>query len=250
MASHTIRLPRWKAPLCFVVCGGVAGYFSFENLNVWGGGNSQYGAIWISSFFAGTVLFLTGFARLSTIAFQLISSPAAAHIPNIESKRSIDTRSLWAFQIFRFTVSALVVLAGLVLWSWGGPKVGSIYGRSYWTCALTTLLVSQFPYLVSLFRTWCAPERIGLSVGVVAAFGQLLAEFLPILRYPGTPPDPWPWFSIAACLSACVFGVIALRAVPSRRENFGSVISIVFGFAAYMIIAEIAIVFLCSRLRA
>jgi hypothetical protein len=250
MASNIIRFLAWKASLLLVISGGVMGYLSFENWNIWGGGSIRYPGVWMVGFFIGAAIFLTGFISLAAIAIQLVASPTeSAQIRSIKSTEKGVPQPLWPLQISRFSVSAIVVLASVSFWSLRGPEIGSAYGRSYWICALATLVLSQLPYVISLARAWSAPDRIGLGIGVVSSLGQLLWEFFPSLRYPGAPPDPWPWLSIAVCMVVFAFGLFALRTFSVLRENVGSLISIVFGFTAYTIVAQIAVAILRFRLR-
>ena len=257
-----------KLALSLVAGGIVVGYLSFENLNFWGGTSSRYQALWICGFFAGALAFVSGLLALLEIVFRLVTSSATpAQLPaqagtggrhsNIRltvagapvgMRSDVSRTSAWGFHAFRFFLIALMLLACASGWHWGGPSLNSAYGRSYWLGVLVTFLLNQLPYGISLARTWDGPERIGLGLAGVACVGQLLTLFISSLRYPATPPDPWPWLNGLVCVAVISLAGVAWSALP-RRGDFGLLASILFGFAAYTTVAQVFVAALESRLR-
>ena len=257
-----------KLALSLVAGGVVVGYLSFENLDFWGGTSSRYQALWICGFFAGVLAFVSGLLALLEIIFRLVTSGATpAQLPTQAGTvdRNSDIRlavagtrggmqsdvsrtSAGAFHAFRISLVALMLLACASVWHWGGPGFNSAYGRSYWLGVLVTFLLNQLPYGISLVRTWDGPERIGLGLAGVASVGQLLALFISSLRYPATPPDPWPWINGLVCMAVISLAGVAWSAL-SRRADVGLLASILFGFAAYTTVAQVFVAVLESRVR-
>jgi hypothetical protein len=179
--------------------------------------------LWICGFFASVLALVSGLLALLEIIFRLVTSSAApAQLPTqagtgdrhsdirltvaaspVGMRSDVSRTSTWAFHAFRISLVALMLLACASVWHWhwGGPGFNSAYGRSYWLGVLVTFLLNQLPYGISLVRTWDGPERIGLGLAGVASVGQVLTLFISSLRYPATPPDPWPWPNGLVCVA-------------------------------------------------
>jgi hypothetical protein len=112
------------------------------------------------------------------------------------------------------------------------------------------LLLSQLPYAVALVRTWKVPDRTGLALAIAAGATQVLGTFFVDLRYHVLRPDPWPWLSCSLGFAVVLLASLAWRPFFSRQRDVGLLISIFFGYAAYVALAQIGLaIFARMQLR-
>jgi hypothetical protein len=258
------RSPTWQQSLLLLVFGVVVGYPSCVNIRIWGGSVSPYQGLYILGFFSGAVAFLSGFASFLAIAVKAVTSPTGSRSaiatpsratppqlsPDAVGKRqaSVPSSAGAALTRLRITLVAVVTLAFMVvLRDWGRPPLTSSYGRYYWLNALLTLLLNQLPYAIALIRTWKVPDRAGLALAMVAGATQVLVALFHDLRYTALWLGSLSWLSASLGIAAVVFACLAWRPFFSRKDDFGLLTSIVFGFLAYTWLARIAVSILYSR---
>lgn len=255
LAGTKRRSPTWQQSLLLVMIGGVVGYFCFENLDIWGNGR-QGQALYVAGFFAGMVAFILGIVSFIAIAVKGVASPIGSGsamavgspamprqpLPRavVERQARIPSGAAATLSWLRITLAAVVALACIVvLRHWGRPALSSSYGRAYWLSAILTLLLSQLPYAVVLVRTWKAPDRTGFALAIAAGATQVLGTFFADLRYHALRLDPWPWLSGSLGFAVVLLASLAWRPLFSRKRDVGLLISIFFGFVAYIALAQI-----------
>jgi hypothetical protein len=257
LAGTKRRSPTWQLSLLLVIFGGVVGYSCFENLDIWGNGR-QHQALYGIGFFAGIVAFISGIVSFLAIAVKAVASPTgsgsaiAARSPAmprqprpkavVDRQASIPSSAAATLSWLRITLAAVVALACIVvLRDWGRPPLTSSYGRAYWLSAVLTLLLSQLPHAVALVRTWKVPDRTGLALAIAAGATQVLGTFFADLRYHALRLDPWPWLSGSLGFAVVLLASLAWRPFFSRKGDVGLLISIFFGFVAYIALAQIGL---------
>jgi hypothetical protein len=245
LAGKKRRPLTWQLALLLLIFGVVVGYPSCVRMSheMWGGDVSRYHDLYVLGSFAGAVTFLAGFASFLAIAARAVSSPTG-----LESAIATPPPAA-AISRFHVTLAAVVALAYVVIVQrhWGRFPLTSSYGRSFWLSAALTILLSQLPYAVALVRTWKIADRAGLTLAMVAGAAQVLAAALPDLRYTAARLDPWPWLSALLGLAVVVFAYLAWPSFPSRKGADGLLISIIFGFLAYTVLARVALAILAAR---
>ncbi len=251
------RSPTWKQSLLLVIIGGVVGYSCFGNLDIWGNGR-QHQALYVIGFFAGIVAFISGIVSFLAIAVKAVASPTgsgsaiAAGYPAmprqpvlkgvVERQASIPSSAAATLGWLRITLAAEVALACIdVLRDWGRPPLTSSYGRAYWLSAVLTLLLSRLPYVVALVRTWKVPDRTGLALAIAAGATHVLGIFFADLRYHALRLDPWPWLSGSLGFAVVLLASLAWRPFFSSKRDVGLLISIFFGFVAYIALTQIGL---------
>jgi len=261
LAGTKRRFPTWQHSLLLVIIGGVVGYSCFENLDIWGNGRPHQ-ALYVPGFFAGVVAFISGMLSFLAIAVRGVVSPLGSGsaitvrppatsrqpLPKdvVERQARIPSSAAATLSWLRITLAAVVALAV----DWGRPALTSSYGRAYWRSAVLTLLLSQLPYAVALVRTWKVPDRTGLALAIAAGATQVLGTFFVDLRYHVLRPDPWPWLSCSLGFAVVLLASLAWRPFFSRQRDVGLLISIFFGYAAYVALAQIGLaIFARMQLR-
>jgi hypothetical protein len=241
MLAGTRRSPTWQQSLLLLIFGTVVGYPSCVGMSyeMWGGDVSRYHDWYVLGSVAGAAAFISGFASFLAIAISAVAS-SAGPTPVEPAQTRVSTGATLA--PLRVTLVAVVALAAyIVLRGWGRPPLTSSYGRSYWLHALLTLLLSQLPYAVALIRIWKVPDRAGLALAMAAGATQVFGTFFADLRYHAVHFDRWPWLSASLGLAIVVFAYLAWRPSRSRKGDFGLLIPIFFGFAAYTALAQIVL---------
>jgi hypothetical protein len=260
LACAKRRSPTWQQSLLLVIIGGVIGYSCFENLDIWGNGR-QHQAFYVIGFFAGIVAFISGIVSFLAIAVKgaaspigsgsaiAVRSPAVPRQPLpkavVERPALIPSNAAATLSWLRISLAAVMALACIVvLRDWGRPPLTSSYGHAYWLSAVLSLLLSQLPYAVALVRTWKVPDRTGLALAIVAGATQVLGTFFADLRYHALRLDPWPWLSGSLGLAVVLLASRAWWPFFSSKHDVGLLISIFFGFAAYIVLAQIGLTIL------
>jgi hypothetical protein len=260
-------LTRQQA-LLLVVSGLVIGYPSLVGATkgMWGGGEaSPHQGLYVILFFASAVAFISGFAGFLLITAKTLTSPAesqaAVAMPTsrsaggvsraappqdalkpVASRKALLPNSA-SLSALRITLVAAVCLASFfVLRDWGHPSLSSSYGRTYWLIAALTLLLRELPFAVALIRTSKVPDRAGLALAMVAGVTDLLYLWDPSARSPLLTTC----FGLAAVVLAAY---LVWRPSLSRTGDFGLLISIFSGLAAYTVLTRIPVLILASRLR-
>ena len=257
LAGTKRRCPTWQQSLILVIFGGVVGYLCFENLDIWGNGRPHQ-ALYRIGFFAGIVTFISGIVSFLAITVKLATLPTesgsaiaarSSAMPRqsfpkavVERQASIPSSAAATLSWLRITLAAVVALACfVVLRDWGRPPLTSSYGRAYWLSAALTLALSQLPSAVALIRTWKVPDRTGLAIAIAAGTAQVLGTFVVSLRYNALRLDPWPWLSGSLGFAVIVLASLAWWPFRSRKGDVGLLISILFGFVAYTVLAQIGL---------
>jgi hypothetical protein len=254
LAGTKRRSPTWQQSLLLITLGGIVGYFSFENLDLWGNGR-QPQALYAIGFFAGVVAVIAGFVSSLAIAVKSVASPVQSGSAIAERSPGLPGRPLLKAVVegglsvpatltwLRIAIAATVALGcTVVLRDWGQPSLTSTYGRAYWLTAIVTLLLSQLPYAVALVRTWRVADRIGLALAITAGTTQALGTFFVDLRYGALRWEPWPWLSGPLSLVVVLLASLSWQPFFSRKRDIGLLISIFFAFVAYTALAQIGLV--------
>ncbi len=268
------RSPTWQQSLLLVIVGLIVGYPSCVAVGhgVWGGQPDQFlQSLYVIAFLAGAVAFIAGFVSFFAISVKTVTSspaigPAAARprhytgpisrathpelFPDagVEQPASVPSDSTAALVRLHVAIGAVLVLDYFHMRQWGGPPLGSSYGRQYWMNAVLTLVLSQLPYAVVLIRTWRVPDRAGLALAMAAGATSLLVTMLiGGLRYTAAH-NTW-WLSDTLTLAVVGFAYLAWKPSFSRKGDVGMLVSIFFGLLAYTAVVQISLAILSARMR-
>jgi hypothetical protein len=270
------RNPTWQQALFLLIFGVIVGYPSCMAVGrgVWGAGSSQYQGFYVACFFAAVVAFLAGFASFIIIAIKALVSPAEV-APGLAAKPSssvpisrvtrpdpfpntiaqlqtpiLSAHVRAALVRLRIVLIAVVALAFTSLPFVGNHALTTRYGRYLLLNATLTFLLSELPYVVALIRTWNLPDRAGLALAMAAGSVQILASwFFTDLRYRADLPPPSGWLSGSLGLLVVVLAYLSWRTSPTRKQDVGLLISVVFGMVAYTVLAQIGLSILIYRER-
>jgi hypothetical protein len=218
----------------------------------------QHQALYGIGFFAGIAAFISGMVSFLAIAVKGVASPTGSGsaiavrspamprqpLPKavVERQARIPSTAAPTLSWLHITLAAVVAVACfVVLRDWGRPPLTTSYGRAYWLSAALTLLLSQLPYAVALVRTWKVPDRTGLALAIAAGATQVLGTFFADLRYHALRLEPWPWLSGSLGFAVVLLASLAWRPFFSRKRDVGLLISIFFGFVAYIALAQIVL---------
>lgn len=268
------RNPTWQQALFLLIFGVIVGYPSCVAVGhgAWGGGSSQYQGFYFVCFFAAAVAFLAGFASFIIITIKALVSPAKV-APDLTAKPSnsvpisrdthpdlfpnataqlqtpiLSGQVRAALVRLRIVLIAVVALAFINLLAAANHPLTTRYGRYLLLNATLTFLLSELPYLIAMIRTWNLADRAGLALAMAAGFLQILASwFFTDLRYRADLPPPSGWLSGSLGLLVVVLAYLSWRTSPTRKQDVGLLISVVFGVLAYTAFAQIGLSILVYR---
>jgi hypothetical protein len=263
------RSITWQQALLLLVFGVVAGYPSFEHLDIWSKGPSP---IALLGFFAGLLAFIAGCIGFLWIAVRVVTSPSISDhtvqprsstgaIPSISLPRQPADASINRHGAVPGSAAlsglciALVAGIGFValelVQSENRPSHTSMFGRDYLLHFGLSSILSQLPYAVALIRIWKEHDRAGIAlagfVGAIRIFATL--PFFAFFRYPYAPYDFWPWLNASLGLAVVAFAILAWRGAPSRDGEVGLLISLFFGLLIYTAVSQLTLQILWSRVR-
>jgi hypothetical protein len=159
---------------------------------------------------------------------------------------------------------AAIALAGTNMLRQGWPSLSTRYGRYYLLSAVVTLLLSQFPFVVAMIRTWKIPDHAGLALAMAAGAMQVLGTvpffyaqmnfyamrpswaLLYIMLGAGMRPS-WALLGIMLGAVVVVLACLAWRTSGWLKSDAGVIVSIVFGFLAYTEFWRIAHLIMAAR---
>jgi hypothetical protein len=241
----------WRLALLLSVVGGVCGYLSFIGAakNMWGGGDSSaYEGFFLLACLVSVTAFLSGMFCFFVIALKAVASNSGSTFGS--ALRSPAAANYPALILFRVTTASVIALATLDMLQRGWPSLSSRYGQFALLSAIVTLLLSQLPFAVALFRTWKTDDHAGLALAIAAGTLQGIDSLPFFLTFLNLPSAIWTSWSILHALLGAVLVVLASLAWRTsgwRDGDVGVMISIFFGFLFYTVLWNVAFAILSAR---